>query len=365
MRVGLLYGLGPDALPAGEGFYDLALDQIELADRLGLDCALFEEHRGALGSPGVASLAAAAAARTTSIRVGAAGLVPSLSHPVRVAEDWAIVDLVSRGRAILGASAGGRAEDFRAAGVDWEGRAGRFREALELIRTAWTQGSFQFVGDHYVFPLSATGEPGWRPEPYERPYVDQWRRGQVVPQYLAVTPKPVQLPHPPMWAGVWDRDDVEWAARRGFPILWPSLATDAELRERIGWYRESLDACGRDVRETGVIIAREVFVADSAEKARRAALPSLAERLRAVREDAGAAERPPLEAMTVGDEEKLLDACFVVGGVAEVVDRLKQLQAETGMTHVICRVFLPGRGREEVRYAINLLASQVQTRLVV
>jgi alkanesulfonate monooxygenase SsuD/methylene tetrahydromethanopterin reductase-like flavin-dependent oxidoreductase (luciferase family) len=331
------------------------LGQVQLADRVGLDSVLFEEDRGELGSPGATSLAAAAAARTSAIRVGAANLCPLLNHPIRVAEDWAVTDLIARGRTIVGLSPGDRRSDFDAAGVPWEDRHERFRECVELIRTAWTRDSFQFVGDHVTFPLGASGKAGWRPEPYERPYVDQWRRGQVVPEFLSVTPKPVQLPHPPVWIAGRRREEIEWAAQRGFTFLHSALDTEDELRERVGWYRETLEASGRDVREVDIAVMRDAFVADV--NARELALPSLRARLDA------AIEHNTAKASL--DDDKLLETCWLVGTSAEVVDRLKQLQSDTGLTHVVCRVHDPGRPRDAVDACIRLLASEVQTRMAV
>lgn len=369
MRVGLLYGLGPDALDAAGGSYGPALAQIEEADRLGLDSVLFEEHHGARGCPAPGSLAGAAASRTRSIRVGSLNRQPTLEHPIGVAEDWAVLDNLSRGRAILGVAPGERPEEFRAAGASWEERETAFREAVELIRTAWTQLSFQFIGEHYQFPLGADGAKGWRLEPADawvspdRGFVPQWGRGRVDPQYLPVTPRPVQLPHPPIWVNAYRQDTVEWAARAGLAFLAPSCLTEDEVRASIGWYHDALEACGRGRNEVDVVVAREVFVAEDPEKARSVALPSLLRHVEAVRSESSD-EHSGL-ALLDGDvdEAKLLETCAIVGSPIEVSDRLRELAVGCGITHVVCRVHLPGRDHLEVLDAIRLLAGQVKTRL--
>ena len=362
MRVGLLYALGPDTFAAG-GSYQEALVQIEEADRLALDSVLFEEHHGARGCPAVGSLAAAAAARTKAIRVGTANRQLTLEYPANVAEDFAVADIISRGRVILGVSPGERPEEFRAAGVPWETREARFREAVEIVRTLWTQSNVQFIGEHYRFPLGVDGESGWRREPFAPPFVDQWRRGQVIPEYLPMLPRPVQLPHPPIWVNGFRRDTIEWAASRGLGYLCSSLETDDEVRVKAGWYHDALEAAGRDRNEVEIALARELFLAEDGAAAREIALPSLRRHVEALRAEAGE-DRSDLAIMKGLDEASLLETCFLVGSPLEVLDRLKALQADVGVGHLLCRVHLPGRKRLDVINCIRLLASQLHTRMV-
>ncbi len=360
MRVGLTYGLGPkDA----EGGYEFALAQIDEADRLGLDFALFEEHHGARGCPAVGSLVTAAAARTTAIRVGSANRQLILEYPTNVAEDYAVADLISRGRVVLGVSPGERRADFDAAGVSWDEREERFREAVEIVRMQWTQSAVQYIGKHYQFPLEADGAPGWRRQPHDPPSVDQWRRGQAKPDYLATLPRPVQWPHPPIWVTGWRRDTIEWAATKGLGFLCSSLETDDEVCTKADWYGDALEGAGRDRSEVEVGLTREVFLADSTEEARERALPALRDHVAALRSEA-TDEQQDLEIMGGLDEEALLDRCFLVGSPTDVLERVKALQADAGVTHLACRVWLPGRDHFETLECIRLLASELHTRLV-
>lgn len=361
MRVGLLYDLGPDALAGGLS-YDLALAQIEEADRLGVDSVLFSEGHGSRGCPAVASLVTAAAASTTAIRVGTADRRPALEYPVKVAEDFAVADIISRGRVILGVSPGVSPEEFRAVDVPWAERHSRFREAVELVRTAWTQGPVQFVGEHYRFPLSAEGEPGWRREPLALPYLDQWRRGQVIPQHLAVLPRPVQLPHPPIWVQAWDRDTIEWAARRGLTYLCSPLETDDEALDKLGLHTGTLLAAGRERNEIEVALARDLFLHDDGDTARDIARASLQCHVEAVRASA-TDDMAGLALLDGLDHDALLESCFLVGSPTEVLDRLLRFRSE-GVTHFVFRVALPGREHRDVLRCIRLLAAQVTPRLL-
>lgn len=362
MRTGLLYDLGPDNFAHGFG-YDDALSQIELADGLGIDHVLFGEHHGTRGCPAAGPLVSAAATRTSAIRVGVANRQITLDHPVNTAEDFTVADVVSRGRLILGVSPGERPQDFAAAGVPWDERGGRFREAVTLLRALWTQGPVQFSGTHYSFPLGVTGEPGWRREPFAPPYRDQWRRGQVIPEHLPMLPRPVQLPHPPIWVSAWDRPTVEWAATSGLGLLVSSLETDAEVRTKVGWYDTALAAAGRDRCEVDIALTREMLLGADGDAARATAAPhlrGLVERLRAERIDDNAG----LAIMGGAGVEELMQTCFVVGTPHEVLDRLLALRAECGIGHLLCRMHLPGRAYFDTTEGIRLLASQLATRLV-
>jgi alkanesulfonate monooxygenase SsuD/methylene tetrahydromethanopterin reductase-like flavin-dependent oxidoreductase (luciferase family) len=357
VRVGLLYGLGPRCS------YRDALAEIVEADRLGLDSVLFEEHHGAWGAPAVMPLVTAAAARTECIRVGTANRQLTLEFPINGAEDGAVADNASRGRLIFGVSAGERANEFRAAGVPWAERESRFREAVDLVRTVWTQSNVQFVGEHYRFPLRAQGGSGWRREPLNSPFVDQWRRGQVIAAHLPLLPKPVQLPHPPIWVNATSRAIIEWAASRGYSLLVGSLDTEEEVQRKVGWYDAALAAAGRDRNEVEVVLARELFIAEDGERARALALPTLRAYIEAVR----AEKREDLAGTAAAgglDDEALLSRCALYGTPQEILGRLLRLKAEQGINHLVCRSYLPGRRHLDVLASIRLTASALQTRLV-
>jgi alkanesulfonate monooxygenase SsuD/methylene tetrahydromethanopterin reductase-like flavin-dependent oxidoreductase (luciferase family) len=357
MRVGLLYGLGPKCS------YESAFQQIIEADQLGLDSVLFEEHHGDWGAPAVFPLVTACAGRTKSIRVGSANRQLALEYPINGAEDAATADIVSRGRLIFGVSAGERAAEFRAAGVPWNERESRFSEALDLVRTVWTQSNVQYVGQHYRFPLQAEGERGWRRESAQRPFVVQWRRGQVIPQFLPLLPKPMQLPHPPIWVNATSRAIVEWAASRGFSLLVSSLQTEKEVAATVGWYDAALGKAGRSRNEVEVALSREMFLAEDGGVARRTGLPALRRFIDAVRQEGREDSGSVAISKGLSDDE-LLGSCALYGGVSDVFERLLHLKADVGINHLICRCHLPGRTHLDVLHSIRIIASAIYPRLV-
>src|SRR5947209_3609707 len=171
--------------PRGEHL-DRCIDEViaeaQLAEASGFDSCFFGEHHqdhdGFLPSPLI--VAAAVAARTTRLRVGTSVILLPLHHPVHVAEDVITLDLVSKGRVILGVGIGYQPADFRAFSVAMEDRAGRFEESIEILRLCWAGDKFSFRGKHYVL------------------------------EDIQIRPRPYQKPGPPLWIGA----SITAAARR-------------------------------------------------------------------------------------------------------------------------------------------------------
>src|SRR5262250_2966540 len=141
--------------PRGEHL-DRAIDEViaeaQLAEASGFDSCFFGEHHqdkdGFLPSPLI--VATAVAARTERLRVGTSVILLPLHHPVRVAEDSITLDLVSKGRLILGVGVGYQPADFRAFNVPMKDRATIFEESVEILRRCWSGERFSFKGRHYT-----------------------------------------------------------------------------------------------------------------------------------------------------------------------------------------------------------------------
>ncbi|MCC7077005.1 MAG: LLM class flavin-dependent oxidoreductase [Acidimicrobiia bacterium] len=143
--------------------YAAALDMAEFADEVGFtDIVLSEHHQtedGFLPAPLV--MAAGVAARTSRIRINVGALLVPLHDPIRLAEQLAVLDLVSGGRVSVTAGLGYRREEYDAAGLDWSRRGAIFDECLEVILNAWTGEAFEYQGRSVrVLP-----RPGTQPHP--------------------------------------------------------------------------------------------------------------------------------------------------------------------------------------------------------
>src|SRR5580698_7960849 len=222
-----------------EEVYARALERIEIMDRGGFDAVWLAEHHFTTFSvcPSVHMLGTLAAARTKRLRIGTAVSLAALYHPLRLAEEVALLDMLSGGRVNWGAGRGFAHSEFNAFGVPPEESSERFREAVEIVLRAWTQERLSFQGAHFSF------------------------------DGIEVLPKPLQQPHPPTWMAATSETAIDWAASRGFSILMDPHCTNAELAGKRRRYGEQMNAAGFSAEGRDIPTARLMSVARSAEQA--------------------------------------------------------------------------------------------------
>ncbi|WP_417515443.1 LLM class flavin-dependent oxidoreductase [Minwuia sp.] len=198
MEFGVFYELQLPK-PWNEGdehkLFQEALEQVELADRLGIDYAWAVEHHfleeySHCGSPEV--FLAAAAGRTKNIKVGHGirQVIPNYNHPARTAEGIAALDLVSSGRAQFGIGEGATRLELHGFGIPAKEKRAMALEAAEQVANMMTMTPYPgFESEHWSFPCRN------------------------------VVPKPLQKPHPPMWMACTNRDTIKVAAKNGVGAL--------------------------------------------------------------------------------------------------------------------------------------------------
>jgi natural product biosynthesis luciferase-like monooxygenase protein len=223
--------------------YASMLTEIRVADQLGWDMAWFAEHHGdAYGGivPSIALMATAVATQTKRIRVGAGVAILPLHHPLRVAEDFAMLDVLSGGRVDLGIGRGFMPHEFRALGVDFDSRQGPFREGLEILLKAWTEEQFSYAGQHYSLDS------------------------------MSLYPRPLQKPHPPLWmAASLSQESFQTAGRLGFNLMInPYTRTRNEIARGLAWYTDAYAAAGHDVARRRILVHEHLYVAPTEEQAR-------------------------------------------------------------------------------------------------
>jgi alkanesulfonate monooxygenase SsuD/methylene tetrahydromethanopterin reductase-like flavin-dependent oxidoreductase (luciferase family) len=154
----------PDWGASAVELYDAALEMAAWADRLGFDRVMLAEHHntsdGYLPSPIV--LAGALGARTNRIEIHLSVVLATLMHPIHLAEDLAVADLLSRGRLHVTLGAGYRKEEFLIFQVNWKKRPSLMVETVATLRQAWTGDAFEFRG-HPVRVLPRPVRPGGPP----------------------------------------------------------------------------------------------------------------------------------------------------------------------------------------------------------
>jgi alkanesulfonate monooxygenase SsuD/methylene tetrahydromethanopterin reductase-like flavin-dependent oxidoreductase (luciferase family) len=186
--------------------YQATLDLVEYGERHGFSRASLEEHHGADDgwSPSPLITAAAIFGRTESVRVIISALLIPLHDPVRIAEDIAVLDLLSGGRVTVIAGLGYRPSEYAAHDKSWEGRGRLMDEAVDAMLKAWTGDPFEF-------------------------------RGATV----RVTPRSVTQPHPTLMIGGSHRVSARRAVRFGLPLYLPSHRPDLKA-----YYDEQCAAAG-------------------------------------------------------------------------------------------------------------------------
>ena len=147
------------------------VSEAKLAESVGFDSCFFGEHHqdkdGFLPSPLI--VASAVAAQTTTLNLGTSVILLPLHHPVKLAEEVITLDIISRGRFILGVGLGYQPVDFRTFDIPIESRVSRFEEEIEIIRQCWSGERFNFSGEHFNLEDVAI-----RPLPYSDPSPRLW-----------------------------------------------------------------------------------------------------------------------------------------------------------------------------------------------
>ena len=183
-------GLDPNEMSAR---YKAGLDMAEFAEQHGFMAVTHEEHHGADNgwSPSPLVTAGAIFGRTKTISVSISALLVPLHDPLRIAEDIAVLDLVSGGRLSVIGGIGYRPEEYAAHGKDWASRGALMDEAVSVLLKAWTGEPFEY-------------------------------RGTTV----RVTPVPISKPMPPFMLGGTSRPAVRRAVKFGLPIFFAAPVPD-------------------------------------------------------------------------------------------------------------------------------------------
>jgi len=219
--------------------YEDHLQAWELMDELGYDGIGFNEHHGSpyglMNSPNV--MAAAASQRTKRLKLLIYGNLLPIHQPIRLAEEISMLDCLSNGRVISGFARGIPREHF-VYGVDLAESRARFEEAWEIIKLAWTEESFSYEGRFWSY------------------------------KNVAIWPRPLQQPHPPVWVPVTGSPEtIEWAGKHNIPITPGALATIDARKDMIEYYAACLAQNGYQITPEHINVGVSVYVADSREQA--------------------------------------------------------------------------------------------------
>jgi alkanesulfonate monooxygenase SsuD/methylene tetrahydromethanopterin reductase-like flavin-dependent oxidoreductase (luciferase family) len=313
------------------------------AEPLGYHSAWFAEHHfndyGLCPAPPV--LASFVAARTTTLRLGMGVSLLPLHHPVDLAEQLAVLDVVSGGRLDVGIGRGGTLQDYQTFRSERADARARVEEGIALMRQCWSGAPFDFRGQFHTA------------------------------ERLHVRPRPVQAPHPPLFVAANSEDSVLSAARLGLPTLSSFFVPVEELQRRHHLYREAALAAGRPEAEIEALERRSwgmrvVHVApdrDEALGATESPFMGYQRKMAVLRSDATGGsvpdsfDRSRLRLRAFRDY--LADGWALIGTPAEVRDGLQEYLEATGYQRVLLIMALPGLETALALRSMHLFAEAV------
>jgi alkanesulfonate monooxygenase SsuD/methylene tetrahydromethanopterin reductase-like flavin-dependent oxidoreductase (luciferase family) len=340
----------------GADEYEAYIDQLVHAEQLGFDAiGVNEHHQTAYGMmPAPNLIASALIQRTRTVKIAILGrALPLVSNPVNIAEEFAMLDNLSRGRIITG-FVRGIGTEYHATGVNPTFSHERYQEAHDLIVAAWTRpGPFEFDGQHYNLR-----------------YVNLW-------------PRPYQQPHPPIWVpSQGSSETIRWAAdpSRKYPFLVTFSAEDLVIRY-LTMYREQAREIGYEASGDQLGWAAPIYVADTDERAREEAkagveslfneylsnpwemlLPpgymSMAslKRTMAMRKHLGTRGR-----MTI--DELMASGTVIVGSPRTVRERIERVRDATGVNRLVTMLQFGVLPNDLTRRNMEMFASEVMPKL--
>jgi probable F420-dependent oxidoreductase len=312
----------------GGHYFKDALEEVVRGEDLGFHSVWMEEHHSVVNHywPSPLPVLAGFATRTSRVRLGTDILVAPFYHPVRLAEDAALIDVMSGGRFVLGVAIGYKPDEFALYGAELEKRGARFEEQLAIIKGLWTGEASAFKGRFYQ--IEGTLEP-----------------------------KPVAKPHPPIWIGGWGDITLRRAATLADNWIPGPTADLPRLLNGKKQFLSNRAAAGRTAAITEWPLTRDVIIAETDKEARELAERHIMVSYR--KEYAGGWKHPFIDASIATDLEGLMKQRFLIGGPDQVRKALEPFVTEYGLTHLICRLFFPGMPHRHIMRELELIAKEV------
>ena len=331
---------------------------------------LGEHHFGGEGFdiiPNPITIAANLAAETSRIRLGLAAVIVTQWHPLRIAEDIALLDQLSEGRVECGVGRGIFPRELTNFNLNADRRDGEknwrlFVETVQIMKKAWTEDPFRWEGEFYSYP-----HPGVQDSHAWYPRNPDWRSESGEYIGMSIQPKPFQKPHPPLWNVVDKTPGFAVAAEMGLkPITW--LRAREGLKEAFATYQEAASRVqGRQLRfGEDCALMRNTFVAETMEEARRIAGPALntlcayigGVRARSIYLDPDEPHTDEAKGQSwfdfLMDREHLL-----IGDPQFVAEKILRLKRDYNLEYLLTFMGLPGMDHQDVMRSIQLFAERV------
>ena len=309
MKLGVLQFFSwPERRVPLETVFARALERIEIMDRAGYDAVWLAEHHFSSFSvcPSVHLMGTMAAARTKRLRIGTGVSLAPFYHPLRLAEEVALLDVLSGGRVNWGAGRGFARVEFEDFGVPPDESTSRFHEAVEIVLRAWTEERLELRGQRISGSTTS-----------------RCCRSRC------------SSPHPPVWMAATSEGSIDWAAGRGFSILMDPHSAHADLGRKRRYYAEKLAAAGFSIEGRDMPMARLLALGDSAGGGRggRAARRRMDRQL-VFRRAAPVGIKDPT-APGADPVQRYLDGVILHGTAESVLDQILRLREEIGLDYLL------------------------------
>jgi alkanesulfonate monooxygenase SsuD/methylene tetrahydromethanopterin reductase-like flavin-dependent oxidoreductase (luciferase family) len=322
-----------------------SFELVDLADEMGLDTVWLAESHFNQNRPLAAQLviASSIATRTKRLRVGTAVQVLPLVHPLRIAEEAATVDQISKGRFELGVGRSGNVRAYEAMGIDYEESRERFQEALDIIMKSWSGEPFSYQGK-YNHITNAT-----------------------------VSPLPYQKPHPKVRIASTTDDSFSRVGRLGFPIFLSLRGMDVEeLKTNLQDYHKAWREAGHPGEAGDISVRFPMYLAPTDEEAveePKETIEAYFQRMRRLFDEgfggSGGTDYWEKRQRRIERLEKLtyaeiLDTKVIFGSPDRVIDRLGQFKEMLGLTGITVELNPGGMlPPEAVQRSLRLLTQEV------
>ncbi len=310
--------------------FDELMEQARVLDKLGYDSITTGSHfstyphREFMQVPYLCRVMAEA----PRLRLNAGIVLLSLHNPLEVAENFAVMDLMSGGRMIFGCALGYRDVEYKAFGVAKGDGVARFEENLAALKRLWTEEKVSMTGTHFELDEAVVSVP------------------------------PVQQPHPPIWIGANVDKAVRRAARLGDCWYLNPHQTLTTLARQMDIYRRELDRLGKPLPGE-LPIRREVFCARNHDQAVEIAAPYIKKQYDLYQ------TWGQNKAMAEGDQDITMDYAelardrFIVGDPDEVAEEMLRYHEVLGVDHIIMSVQGVGMPQGQVLETFQLMAEEV------
>jgi alkanesulfonate monooxygenase SsuD/methylene tetrahydromethanopterin reductase-like flavin-dependent oxidoreductase (luciferase family) len=348
-----------EAYASAADAYDQHIRDAVQAEALGYTFYFFIEHQNApfayISAPSV--YLAALARETSTLHFGPMVYQLPMHHPIRLAEDAAMVDNLSRGRLEFGVGYGIHAHEFMRWKLPFSERREMGEELMDIVLKAWTEPSVTYEGRYWSFD-------------------------EALPQ-----PKPYQKPYPRVWVGAHSRTSFDYAARHNFNVG-QNIDVDDVIAEKFAYFDQAWQGQGHAGPRPRKLLARHVHVAATDEQARAEAEPQLMKgffgggtamaRIASTRIGFGGdprmtgGERNPdidergrvFQELTKSYDFWIDNGVAIVGSPETVIRRLRDQQARLGYDVLLTQHQLADMPHEQALASARLFAKEVMPAFV-